>query len=323
MAMLTMRERRFLNNTRRKFSLNGNKTIGLDKSKVEWYNCHKRGHFAKERRAPKSQDIKHKESTRRIIPVETPASATLVSCDGSNSKVSTDSNCLSTCLENTKILKEQNEKLLKDLRTSRINAITYKMGLESVEARLLVYKKNKFVYEKDIKILKHKIYLKEVAIIELRWKLELAQKQKDEIQLILENFENSSKNLSKLLNCQIIDKCKTGLGYNVVLPPYTGNFLPLKPNLSGLDEFVSEPIVNEPTVKKHVVETSEAKASVDKPKDVRNNFGPPLIEDWISDSEDEAESKYKIEKETVKPSFAKIKFVKSKEQVKSPRKTIV
>nr|GEV31022.1 ribonuclease H-like domain-containing protein [Tanacetum cinerariifolium] len=71
------------------------------------------------------------------------------------------------------------------------------------------------------------------------------------------------------------------------------------------------------------VETSEAKASADKPKVVRKDFGPTLIEDWISDSEDETESKSKIEKETVKPSFAKIKFVKSKEQVKSPRKTTV
>ncbi|GJR83553.1 hypothetical protein Tco_0154338 [Tanacetum coccineum] len=65
---------------------------------------------------------------------------------------------------------------------------------------------------------------------------------------------------------------------------------------SLLEEFVNEPIVSEPTVKKHVVETSEAKASADKPKVVRKNFGPPLIEDWISDSKDEAESKPKIER---------------------------
>nr|GFB89630.1 hypothetical protein [Tanacetum cinerariifolium] len=105
---------------------------------------------------------------------------------------------------------------------------------------------------------------------------------------------------------QIVDKCKTGLGYNVVPPPYIGNFLPLKPDLSGLEEFVNESIVSEPTVKKPIVETSEAKASADKPKFEKKNFGPPLIEDWILDSEDKAESKSKIEKETVKPSFAKI-----------------
>ncbi|GJR89875.1 ribonuclease H-like domain-containing protein [Tanacetum coccineum] len=348
--MLTMRAGRFLKNNRRKFFVNGTETIGFDNSKVECYNCHKRGHFAKECMAPRNQENRNRENTRRVVPVETTTSNALVSCDGSgydwsdqaeegptnfalmaysstssNSEVSTDSNCSSSCLENVKILKEQNEQLLKDLRTSKINAITYKTGLESVEARLLVYKKNESVYEEDIKVLKCEIHLREVAITELRRKLELAQKQKDEIQLTVENFENSSKSLSKLIDCQIVDKCKTGLGYNVVPPPYTGNFMPPKPDLSfsGLEEFVNEPIVSEPTVKKPVVETSEAKASADKPKVVRKNFGPPLIEDWISDSEDEAVSKPKIEKKTVKPSFAKIEFGKSKEQVKSPRKTTV
>ncbi|GJS07849.1 putative ribonuclease H-like domain-containing protein [Tanacetum coccineum] len=150
----------------------------------------------------------------------------------------------------------------------------------------------------------------------LRRKLELAQKQKDEIQLTVENFENSSKNLSKLLDCQIVDKCKIGLGYNVVPPPYTGNFMPPKPDLSfsGLEEFVNEPIVSEPTVKKPVVETSEAKASADKPKAVKKNNGAPIIKDWVSDSEEEDMPQAKIQKKIVKPSFAKIEFVKSKEQ---------
>ncbi|GJZ51213.1 hypothetical protein Tco_0605728, partial [Tanacetum coccineum] len=43
LAMLTMRARRFLKNTGRKLFVNGNDTIGFDKSKVECYNCHKRG----------------------------------------------------------------------------------------------------------------------------------------------------------------------------------------------------------------------------------------------------------------------------------------
>ncbi|GKB78290.1 hypothetical protein Tco_0945185 [Tanacetum coccineum] len=77
------------------------------------------------------------------------------------------------------------------------------------------------------------------------------------------------------------------------------------------------------TLPKPVVETSKAKASADKPKVVRKSFGPPLIEDWISDSKDEAMSKPKIEKKTVKPSFSKIEFGKFKEQVKSPSKTTV
>ncbi|GKG31717.1 hypothetical protein Tco_0426667, partial [Tanacetum coccineum] len=74
---------------------------------------------------------------------------------------------------------------------------------------------------------------------------------------------------------------------------------------------------------KPVVETSEAKVSTDKPKVVRLNNGTPIIEDWVSDNEEEDVPQAKFQKKTIKPSFAKIKFVKSKEQVKSPRKTTV
>ncbi|GJX22054.1 hypothetical protein Tco_0226499 [Tanacetum coccineum] len=298
MAMLTMRARRFLKNTGRKLIVNGNETIGFDKNR---------------------------ESIRRVVLVETTTSNALMSCDGagydwsdhaeegptnfaliaysstsSNSEVSTDSNCSSSSLENVKILKEQNEQLLKDLKTSKLNAITYKTGLESVEARLLVYKKNESVYEGDIKVLKREIHLREVAITDLRWKLDLAQKQKDEIQLIVENFENSSNSLSKLIDCQIVDKCKTCLGYNDVPPPYIGNFMLPKPNLSffRLEEFVNEPIVSAPTFKKPVVETSEAKASADKPKVVRKNNGAPIIKDWVSNSKEEDVPQAKIQKKS-------------------------
>ncbi|GJW38573.1 ribonuclease H-like domain-containing protein [Tanacetum coccineum] len=261
MAMLTIRARRFLKNTVRKLTMNGTETIGFDKSTVDCYNCHKKGHFARECRDPRNQENRNKESTRRSVPVETTTYNALISCDG--------------------------------------------LGLESVEARLLVYKKNESVYEEDIKVLKSEIYLKEVAITELRRKLELAQKQKDEI--------------------QIVDKCKTGLGYNDVPPPYTGKFMPPKHDLSfsGLEDFVNDSIDSEPIVKKPIVETSEAKASADKPKAVRKNNGAPIIEDWVSNSEEEDVPQAKIQKKTDKPSLAKIKFVKSKEQVKSPRKTTV
>nr|GEW67863.1 hypothetical protein [Tanacetum cinerariifolium] len=82
MAMLTIRARRFLKKIGRKLTVNGNETIGFDKFNVECYNCHKRGHFARECRALRNQDNKHKESSRRSMPVETSASTTLVSCDG-------------------------------------------------------------------------------------------------------------------------------------------------------------------------------------------------------------------------------------------------
>ncbi|GKC02509.1 hypothetical protein Tco_0994119, partial [Tanacetum coccineum] len=75
------------------------------------------------------------------------------------------------------------------------------------------------------------------------------------------------------------------------------------------EDFVNEPIVSEPIVKKPVVETSEAKANADKPKAVRKNNGALIIKNWVSDSEEEDVPQAKIQKKTVKPSFAKIEFV--------------
>ncbi|GKD64588.1 hypothetical protein Tco_1306696, partial [Tanacetum coccineum] len=97
-------------------------------------------------------------------------------------------------------------------------------------------------------------------------------------------------------------------------PPYTGNFISLTPDLSftGFDKFVNEPIV----------ENSKAMSSEEEPKAVRKNNDASIIEEWVSDCEEENVSKTKTEKKTVKPSIAKIEFVKSKQQEKTSRKTV-
>nr|GFA25584.1 hypothetical protein [Tanacetum cinerariifolium] len=53
MAMLTMRARKFLQKTGRNLGVNGPKSMGFDMVKVECYNCHRKGHFARECRSPK------------------------------------------------------------------------------------------------------------------------------------------------------------------------------------------------------------------------------------------------------------------------------
>ncbi|GJU08815.1 putative reverse transcriptase, RNA-dependent DNA polymerase [Tanacetum coccineum] len=80
MAMLTMRARRFLNKTGRKINANGSKTIGFNKSKVECYNYHKKGHFARECRAPREN--RNREPVRRNVTVETTETKALVAQDG-------------------------------------------------------------------------------------------------------------------------------------------------------------------------------------------------------------------------------------------------
>nr|GEV49168.1 ribonuclease H-like domain-containing protein [Tanacetum cinerariifolium] len=115
------------------------------------------------------------------------------------------------------------------------------LRLESVEARLLVYQQNETVFEEDIKLLKLEVQLRDNALVVLRQNLEKAEYKRDDLKLKLEKFQTSSKNLSQLLARQTNDK--TGLGYNsfysyqsgdgyhVVSPPYTGTFIPPKPDL--------------------------------------------------------------------------------------------
>ncbi|GJR94038.1 hypothetical protein Tco_0266212 [Tanacetum coccineum] len=199
------------------------------------------------------------------------------STSSTHSEVSNDSNCFSSCLECVKDLKEQNEQLVKDLITARISDVSYKTGLESVEARLLVFKKNESVYEEDIKLLKRKIYLRDLDIKDIKRKLDLATKEKDE------NFMSP----------------KSDLVY------------------SSLDDFVDvNESVSESVVEKSIVETNE-------PKTARKENGGPIIKDWVSESKEEDVPKIKTIEMFNKPSFAKINFVKSTKQVKSPRNTSV
>ncbi|GKA44784.1 ribonuclease H-like domain-containing protein [Tanacetum coccineum] len=83
-TMLTMRAKRFLKNTRRKLDMANKERIRVDKSKVECFNCHKKGHFTRECRAPKNQDSRNKEPTRRTVPIEITTSNALVSYSSSS-----------------------------------------------------------------------------------------------------------------------------------------------------------------------------------------------------------------------------------------------
>ncbi|GKD55968.1 ribonuclease H-like domain-containing protein, partial [Tanacetum coccineum] len=324
MAMLTMRARRFLNKTARKINANGFKTIGFNKSKVECYNFHKKGHFTRECRAPRKN--RNKEPVRRNMIGETTDTKALVAQDrlGSSSSDSEVSTCSKACLKSYETLKEHYDNLTKDFNKSQLNVGAYKVGLKSVEARIDVYKKNEVVFEEDMKILKLDIKLRDNALTELRKKFEKAKKERDDLKLTLEKFGNSSKNLSKLLEIKVSDKFKTGVGfdsqvvnshvcdsqendryktskgYHVVPPPYTGNFMPLKYDLVLADK--GEYVFSESVTSIPDVVTSEAKTSVLKP----NSVGEPLIKDWISDSGDENETEFKSKQK--EPSFDKYKI---------------
>nr|GEV68011.1 hypothetical protein [Tanacetum cinerariifolium] len=279
MAMLTMRARQFLQRTGRNIGANGPTSLGFYMSKVECYNCHRKGHFARECRSPKdSRRNGVAEPQRRTVSVETSTSNALVSqCDGVK---------------------------------------------KSVEARLLVYKQNESIFEEDIKLLNLEVQLRDNALVTLRQKLEKAKQERDDLKQKLEKFQTSSKNLTELLASQTNEKTSLGYtsqifthamfncddylssesdeswppsslynrfqpsdGYHVVPPPYTGTFMPPKPDLV----FNTAPTAVETDHSAFNIQLSSTKhehgmSHINRPT-------ATIIEDWVYDSEDESETK--------------------------------
>nr|GEW26011.1 hypothetical protein [Tanacetum cinerariifolium] len=155
-------------------------SMGFDMSKVECYNCHGKRHFARKCRSPK--DTRRNgaaEPQRRNVLVETSTSYALVSqCDVVDSydwsfqaeeeptnyalmafsSLSSSSDneivsCLKACTKAYATLQSHYDKLTEDYRKSQFDVISYQIGLESIEARLLVYQQNESVFEEDIKLL--------------------------------------------------------------------------------------------------------------------------------------------------------------------------
>nr|GEW81983.1 hypothetical protein [Tanacetum cinerariifolium] len=150
--------------------------------------------------------------------------------------------------------------------------------------------------------------LRDNALVELRKKFEKAKKERDDLKNTLEKFQTSSKNLNDSVpTSPVHDRYKIGEGYHVVLPSYTGTFMPPKPDLVFNDApNASETITN--------VESSSYKSSKDMSKTLRTDA--PIIEDWTFDSEDEAEI-------VPVPKQKDPSFVPTSEHVKTPKETVV
>nr|GEU32846.1 hypothetical protein [Tanacetum cinerariifolium] len=136
---------KILQKTGRNLGVNGPTSMGFDMAKVECYNCHRKGHFARECRSPKdSRRTVVAEPQRRSVPVETLTSNALVSqCDGTG------------FYDWSYQAKEEptNFALMAFSSSSSNLSSDYETGPKSVEARLLVYKQNESALEENIKLL--------------------------------------------------------------------------------------------------------------------------------------------------------------------------
>ncbi|GJT32165.1 hypothetical protein Tco_0922584 [Tanacetum coccineum] len=168
MAMLTMKARRFLKNTGNKLTVNGNKTIGFDKSKVSALQLHQERTF-----------------------------------------------CLKECK-------------LQEIKTTRT-----RKAQEGVCWENYFYSFGELWCHVMVLVDMTGVIRQRKGLIMHSW---------------LTHLQVLTQSLNKLIECQVVDNCKKGLGYekyNAVPSPYIGNFMPPTPDLSftGLDEFVNKPVV--------------------------------------------------------------------------------
>nr|GEV07310.1 putative ribonuclease H-like domain-containing protein [Tanacetum cinerariifolium] len=185
---------------------------------VECYNCHRKGHFTRECRSPKdTRRSGAAEPQRRNVPsfqaAKEPTNYALIAFSSSSSSSDNEVvSCSKACTKAYVTLQSHYDKLTADYIKSQFDVISYQTGLESVEARLLVYQQNESIFKEDFKLLKLEVQLRDNALAVLRQNLEKAEQERDDLKLKLEKFQTSSKNLSELLASQTNDKI--GLGYN-------------------------------------------------------------------------------------------------------------
>nr|GEW46646.1 ribonuclease H-like domain-containing protein [Tanacetum cinerariifolium] len=187
-SMITIRVKRFIKKTGRNLNSNGKEPVGN-----------------------KSGDNK-----RRVVPVETLASALVVQYrlggyDWSY-QVEEGPTDFALMAHSSDLANSSNSEEI--LNKSNLEILGYQYGRESLEDRIRVHQKNETVFEESVAFLKYDVQVRDISIKDLKNQLEEAIKEKDDLKEKLTKFKESSKKITKLINSQMSANDKTGLGYD-------------------------------------------------------------------------------------------------------------
>nr|GEV70684.1 ribonuclease H-like domain-containing protein [Tanacetum cinerariifolium] len=195
--------------TGKKITIQGTDVAGFDKSKVECFNFHKMSHFARECRAPRSQDRGRRESYKQGFREEEPAPKALMAID----RIGWDWSYMAN--------EEENHALVADDKAPTEFALMAKSSSSfenEIEARLVEFKTQEIKFCEKIRGLKIDVEFKNNKIEYLMNELEQVKKEKEGLDSKLTGFESALKDLDTLLGSQRNNKNKEGLGYSAVPP---------------------------------------------------------------------------------------------------------
>ncbi|GJV89279.1 putative ribonuclease H-like domain-containing protein [Tanacetum coccineum] len=224
--------------------------------RIECYNCHRKGHFARECRSGRSQgrrpngdngrsSAQTTESSSQALVAQDglggydwsndfevePVNYALMAISSSNSSSSSDSEVqkCSKCLESFKCLQKNYDTEREKHNKAKLEIRGYEIALESLEARILGHEKNELAWGERYEFQNYDLKCREIKINNLNLELEKVVKERDELKLKIEKWEGSSKNLTKILNSQMSAHDKNGLGFGTQMD-----------DLSNKSETVSE-----------------------------------------------------------------------------------
>ncbi|GJX72095.1 putative ribonuclease H-like domain-containing protein [Tanacetum coccineum] len=217
--------------TRRKLQFDRKEPIGFNKTKVECFNCHKKGHFARECKGKKNQEYRgnnngyRRDDGKRSIKEED-LKALVV--QDMTSIGTYDWSYLAAEKEPTNyaLMAITSSKSLSSASSDTNVNLCSKASIESfdklqkIRGTVSSISKNEVTLQEKIGVLEWQVKDKTNLLTYHKTLLDLATKEKEEIlkekedfKVKLKKFENSSKNLTKLLDSEISPKVKIGLGY--------------------------------------------------------------------------------------------------------------
>ncbi|GJV45293.1 putative reverse transcriptase domain-containing protein [Tanacetum coccineum] len=185
-AMLTVRVQRFIQETRRNLDFKGKQPVTFDKSNVECYNCHRKGHFAKECKSGRNQGKRsYGDNGRRNATTNEP-NKWKMAISSSRSSSSSDKevqNCSKQCLESFKTLQKNFDSERENHSRARLEIQGYNLALESLESRILGHEKNELVWGEKYELQNYELKCREVKIDNFKMELEKVVKERDELKV--------------------------------------------------------------------------------------------------------------------------------------------